>query len=73
MDKICPLCNSILEKNLYCDHCGGVMYDKGRIQEFLDDYSLNMPIENKEGICTHIYQCYSCGKIKKVNFKEVNF
>lgn len=72
MNKICPLCNKIIEQNFCCNACGKTMEDKGRVEEFLGPYSADMPIENK-GYCTHVYKCENCGNVKNINFKEINY
>lgn len=72
MDKICPICNKIIEKEFICEKCYNKMKDFGRIEQYLDNYSADMPIENRSGYCCHLYKCDYCDFTKKVNFKEIN-
>lgn len=72
MDKVCPLCNEIVNKEFICEKCHSYMEDFGRIEQYLDAYSADMPIENRNGYCCHLYKCKKCDFTKKVNFKEVN-
>lgn len=72
MERVCPVCNNLTEVLLPCELCNHVMSDQGRIEEFFDDYSLNMPIENNGIYCTHVFQCKKCGNVKNYSIKIVN-
>jgi hypothetical protein len=72
MEKVCPTCNAINNMSFPCISCDGRMVDKGRISDYFDDYSADMPIENEEGYCTHVYQCSKCGELKNYKIKFVN-
>ncbi|WP_139904381.1 hypothetical protein [Clostridium thermarum] len=70
--KICPLCNAMYDTTFLCENCKEVLSDVGRIEDYLDPYSADMPIENSQ-YCRHIYKCNNCGKIENYNIKMVNY
>ncbi|MFD3156197.1 hypothetical protein ACFIJ5_04965 [Haloimpatiens sp. FM7330] len=72
MEKVCPVCNEIASKIVYCEKCGDIMNDKGRMQEYMDDYSADMPIKDEKKYCIHIYKCDNCDYIKRVYIEKVN-
>jgi hypothetical protein len=72
MDTICPVCNNIVNEIFPCSNCGGKMKNEGRISDYYDSYSADMPIENKDTYCTHVYVCDSCGELKNFKIKMVN-
>jgi hypothetical protein len=59
MEKVCPVCNAIYEPKFLCEKCKVPLKEKGRISDFFDPYSAEMPIEN-EGYCCHVYSCDQC-------------
>lgn len=71
MEKVCPLCNEIEGKTIACDNCGGNMVDKGRAQEYSDDYTANMPINDSENFCAHIFECKKCKFFKRVLINKI--
>ncbi|GAA0747737.1 hypothetical protein [Clostridium oceanicum] len=71
MEKICPVCNEINDIEYICDNCGGKLVDKGRIQEYIDDYSADMPIDDYKDYCLHIFVCNKCGNKKKEYIHKV--
>ena len=71
MEKICPLCNEIEAKTFSCDKCGEIMVDKGRAQEYSDDYTANMPIHDSESLCAHIFECTKCRFFKRVLINKI--
>jgi hypothetical protein len=72
MEKICPVCNNIFQEIFPCSHCNGKMLDQGRISDYYDNYSADMPIENEDIYCTHIYVCENCGELHNFKIKMVN-
>lgn len=72
MDKICPVCNELKTELFKCDYCSGSYENKGRVEDYLDDYSADMPIEDKGDYCKHIYMCVNCGAMKNINIRKVN-
>jgi len=66
VEKVCPICNELGFKTFECDKCGGTMVDKGRAQEYSDDYTANMPINDSENCCAHIFECTECNFFKRV-------
>jgi hypothetical protein len=61
MEKVCPVCNAIYEPKFLCENCKEPLKEKGRISDFFDPYSADMPIENEnEGYCCHVYSCDKC-------------
>lgn len=68
LEYICPLCNGLVESIKYCEKCGSVMKDGGRIQDYYDDYSpyLSYNITDvmdgePSDVCQHIFTCPMCG------------
>lgn len=72
MDKICPVCNELSIINVICNKCNKSMEDKGRVEDYLDNYSADMPIEGSNDYCTHIYECLYCNYFKRVKLDKVN-
>ena len=60
MEKVCPVCNKITNETFICNNCGGILVNKGRVDDYLDPYSADMPIEDGETYCMHIFQCTGC-------------
>lgn len=71
MDRICPLCNALTQNNYLCPLCDEAMVDKGRIQDYLDSYSAEMPIEDNGLFCIHIFFCSRCNDIRKMKVKKI--
>ncbi|QGQ44500.1 hypothetical protein [Metabacillus sediminilitoris] len=42
---LCPLCNGLESKVILCPNCQSIMEDKGKITDYLDDYSAYMDID----------------------------
>ncbi|MGM0876855.1 MAG: hypothetical protein ACQEWV_19385 [Bacillota bacterium] len=68
---LCPLCNGLETQIIQCPNCQTIMEDKGKITDYLDDYSAYMDIdmmklfdgniESLEGHqCMHYYFCPTC-------------
>ncbi|WP_052447336.1 hypothetical protein [Clostridium polynesiense] len=70
MDKICPICNKLYEFKIPCPVCGKIMWEKGRNEEYLDDYTANMAIRSQSG-CNHIFYCSRCGKMESICINNV--
>lgn len=78
MEFLCPLCNGLAKMNIVCGKCGSDMEDKGRIQDYYDDYSpyLNYGLTDlqdgePDDICQHIFCCPVCGYDKINNIKKI--
>lgn len=69
--KICPICNEIRQINLTCSKCNSKTNDKGREQEYLDDYSADDPIDDYADYCIHIFKCEKCGSFEKKYIKKI--
>lgn len=72
MDRVCPLCNGMMEAHEICDWCGAEMEDQGRMEDYYGPYS---PYMDKESFtednrallmgdhhCVHLYQCKVCNR-----------
>jgi len=70
LEKVCPLCNELEFMTFSCDKCGETMVDKGRAQEYSDDYTANMPINDGENYCAHIFECSRCNFFKRVPIEK---
>lgn len=71
MEKICPVCNN-LKKHIYtCEKCSAIMEDKGIIQEYFDDYTADMDINDNNQFCVHIYQCSNCNFYERINVNKI--
>lgn len=71
MDNICPVCNEISIETYKCGRCGATMVDKGRVEDYLDNYSADMPIEDCEDYCLHLYRCDECGILERKKIMKV--
>ncbi|MCY6483596.1 hypothetical protein OW763_04415 [Clostridium aestuarii] len=71
MEKVCPVCNEIREIKHICKKCRENMVDKGRTQEYFDDYSADDPINDKGDYCVHVFKCTKCSSIENVNIKKI--
>jgi len=81
MNNVCPLCNSLEEMQVVCEHCQIPMKDCGKIVDHLDQYSAYEDIDTlkladgdeqslKNGICLHVFVCPSCFLETTVPIKE---
>jgi hypothetical protein len=68
---LCPLCNGLETKIIQCPNCQTIMEDKGKITDFLDDYSAYMDIDmmklfdgDRQSLenhqCVHVFYCWAC-------------
>ena len=70
--KVCPVCNSMFNLSYRCSNCSELLEDNGRVEDYLDPYSADMPIENV-AYCKHVYICRNCGNTENFNYKMVNY
>lgn len=65
---ICPVCNEIALIKFRCEKCNKDMIDKGRVQDYEDPYGADIPIDDEDKYCTHIFKCPNCSyeKIEKI-------
>ncbi|TGB05316.1 hypothetical protein [Halobacillus salinus] len=70
--KECGMCNGWLEEKKPCPRCDGTMYDKGRVTDFLDEYSPYLDAKYTDLVdgdkdssntdeCVHMFVCNKCG------------
>jgi predicted RNA-binding Zn-ribbon protein involved in translation (DUF1610 family) len=72
MNNVCPLCNKLTDNTFKCNKCGGLMENKGRVQEvLLDDYTANMPINDSSDYCVHIFECNNCRQKKTMQIFKI--
>lgn len=71
MEKVCPLCNHLNNELYKCIVCGGIMVDKGRVQEYYDDYSAEEEIEDSSEYCFHVFCCKECGELARKNIEKI--
>lgn len=63
---ICPVCNGLEKKLLYCNNCNQPMTDGGKLSDYYDSYSPSLPAAvtsdytETDRICTHLYYCSIC-------------
>lgn len=68
---LCPLCNGLETREIQCLNCKTIMEDKGKITDYLDDYSAYMDIDIMklfdgnihslvEHQCMHYFYCPVC-------------
>ena len=72
MEFICPLCNDLYHEVYKCGSCGGVMEDKGRVQDYYDDYSADNPIDDKGDYCEHVFKCNKCMGFERKNVEKIH-
>lgn len=48
------------------------MENRGRVEDYLDDYSADMPIEDKGIFCKHVYECQNCHKLENFKIRKIN-
>lgn len=79
---ICPICNGLENKQIYCANCNKKTTDKGRLLDYFDDYSAYLDIEGMkmfDGIsddaknhqCPHVFYCDQCRIEKTVLIQEI--
>ncbi|WLR42796.1 hypothetical protein LC087_00690 [Bacillus carboniphilus] len=67
----CPVCNGLTEIDQFCETCGESMVDKGKLTDYLDDYSAYMEIDSmklfdgdqlslEKHRCIHMVSCPTC-------------
>lgn len=72
MEKVCPACNKLGTDFLKCKQCSCMMIDYGRAQEiFQDDYTANMPINDAESYCVHVFKCENCGMDENIKVNKI--
>ncbi|ACQ54663.1 hypothetical protein WBZ18_13310 [Clostridium botulinum] len=65
MEKVCPICNKLNTVKYCCDKCGGELIDRGIVHDYMDPYSVTLPIQDYEDYCLHIFSCNNCCNEKK--------
>ena len=66
--EICPVCNGLRQLKIPCKRCRAMLVDKGKVTDFLDDYSAYEDtdvLQQVDGLtkhmgCVHLYYCESC-------------
>ncbi|KAJ53665.1 hypothetical protein BD780_002998 [Clostridium tetanomorphum] len=71
MSKVCPVCNELTMITFNCSKCGNIMVDKGRVQEYMDPYGPQMPIDDRENYCLHLFQCLKCKNMERKRIEKV--
>lgn len=71
MDNVCPICNKINEIKFNCVKCGNLMVEKGRKQEYYDDYSADDPIKDYDEYCMHLFKCTKCEYMEDVKIRKI--
>jgi len=79
MNLICPLCNGLMEvKDVKCEFCNNVMVDKGRLTDYLDDYSPYLEMNITElvdggpnNVCVHLFKCEKCNTDKRIAIDKI--
>ncbi len=72
MRKVCPLCNNLEIKHWKCEKCSAIMEDKGITQEFSDDYTANMEIDDSEQFCVHMFKCSNCNFHERIKVFKIS-
>ncbi|MGM9923493.1 MAG: hypothetical protein ACI35R_04515 [Bacillus sp. (in: firmicutes)] len=78
---ICPLCNGLQQVELPCRRCLAPLIDKGKLTDYLDDYSAyedSDTLKQVDGItasvqnhlCVHYFFCETCGGEEHVVIEE---
>ena len=65
---VCPLCNGLRQMKVPCKRCRAMLVDKGKVTDFLDDYSAYEDIDTLQQVdgikghasCVHYFYCESC-------------
>ncbi|MBE6044644.1 MAG: hypothetical protein E7216_10510 [Clostridium thermopalmarium] len=71
MEKVCPVCNKINDIKYKCKNCGSEMVDKGRKQEYFNDYSADDPIYDIGDYCLHLFKCSKCDFMEDTLVRKV--
>lgn len=78
MDKVCPLCNALINPEIQCKRCNGIMTDGGRIADYFDDYSSYLEMSITELIdgapndqCVHLFYCPNCNYDKRIGINKI--
>lgn len=71
LEKVCPLCNKLKNEIVVCERCNEVMYDKGRVQEYLDPYGAEEPIVDSDNYCYHLFSCPNCNNTQRRKIMKV--
>lgn len=76
---ICPLCNGLYLKELYCPQCGDVMTDNGILEGFFEPYRPYLDVnilQQNDGItanqCLHLFTCFHCGYDQRHIVNKIN-
>ncbi|KGX92584.1 hypothetical protein N781_14720 [Pontibacillus halophilus JSM 076056 = DSM 19796] len=81
---VCPLCNGLATIDASCSTCGeGKLIDRGRVVDYLDDYSAYMsdedlkmvdglPDSKEKHSCVHVFQCTSCHEDETIPIHELD-
>lgn len=71
MSHMCPVCNGLESIHIGCKNCGYPLDNNGRYQDFFDDYSAYMEVDEmkkingipndyQENKCPHLLFCPHC-------------
>ncbi|WP_125152700.1 hypothetical protein [Clostridium rectalis] len=71
MSKVCPVCNDLKKFDYSCSKCGSLMINKGRVQEYMDSYGSEEPLDDSENYCFHVYECRECGNFCRKAIKKL--
>ena len=82
MSYICPVCNGLESVHIGCKNCGHALEDHGRYQDFFDDYSAYMEVDEMKkcnGIkddfkthkCPHLLFCTNCNEQSIILLREI--
>lgn len=78
---VCPLCNGLKTFETNCPSCSNEMQDKGRVVDYLDDYSPYLEDEGLKAVdgvkdsreshlCIHLTHCENCGFVENIKVEE---
>lgn len=70
MQMVCPVCNKMNDIEYNCNKCGAKMVEKGRKQEYYDDYSADHPIDDAGNYCVHLFRCTKCHNMEQIKIKK---
>jgi hypothetical protein len=78
MDRVCPVCNSLVDMEIKCTRCEGIMTDEGRIADYFDDYSSYLDMNITELIdgapsnqCVHLFYCPNCDYDRRIGINKI--
>ncbi len=79
---MCPVCNGFAPFRVNCPNCRTLLTDQGIWQNYFDDYSPYLDIEDMKFVngfddaaqhqCIHFASCPQCGEAVLAAIKEVN-